>query len=168
MYPYWEKWSMMFIWAFCKWAHALIYLDSLDACTDDLSVVVLGAEWTCILALPQKVEGTAITRPLWTVTVEEYKLDHKDEIILNYSSNLICLKETKGWVWSRWQIPRQCYEVFGRHCRVTSQSDGGWSAFFTCQRRLRGPGNNHQNGKHKCMIMHDKGSIYHLLVPTCF
>lgn len=49
---------------FCKWAHAIFYLDSLDACADNLSVVVLGAEWTCILALPQKMEGTAITRPL--------------------------------------------------------------------------------------------------------
>lgn len=80
---------------FCKWAHALIYLDSLDARADNRSVVVLGAAWTCILTLPQKMEGTAITSPLWTVTVEEYKLDHEDGFIPNYSWYLICPKGPK-------------------------------------------------------------------------
>lgn len=47
------------------------YLYSLDASADDLSVVIFGAEWTCMLALPQKVESATIARPLWTVTVEE-------------------------------------------------------------------------------------------------
>lgn len=40
------------------------YLYSLDASADNLFVVVSGAEWTCILALPQKVESTTVTRPL--------------------------------------------------------------------------------------------------------
>lgn len=40
------------------------YLYSLDASADNLSVVVFGAEWTCMLALPQKVESATITRAL--------------------------------------------------------------------------------------------------------
>lgn len=40
------------------------YLYSLNASADNLSVVVFGAEWTCMLAFPQKVESTAIARPL--------------------------------------------------------------------------------------------------------
>ena len=40
------------------------YLYSLDTSTDNLPVVVFGTEWTCMLALPQKVESTSITRPL--------------------------------------------------------------------------------------------------------
>lgn len=50
------------------------YLDSLDASTDNLSVVVFGAEWTRMLALPQEVEGATITCPLWTITVDEDNL----------------------------------------------------------------------------------------------
>lgn len=40
-----------------------LYLYSLDTRTDNLSVVVLGTEWTCMLALPQKVESATVTRP---------------------------------------------------------------------------------------------------------
>ena len=40
-----------------------LYLYSLDTSTDDFSVVAFGAEWTCMLALPQEVEHTTITRP---------------------------------------------------------------------------------------------------------
>ncbi len=40
------------------------YLYSLDASADNLSVVVFGADWTCMLALPKKVESTPIARPL--------------------------------------------------------------------------------------------------------
>lgn len=56
---------------YCQYIH---YLYSLDASADNLSVVVLSAEWTGMLTLPQKVESTTITRPLWTVTVEENKV----------------------------------------------------------------------------------------------
>lgn len=40
------------------------YLYSLDACTDNLFVVVFGAERTRILALPQKVESATVARSL--------------------------------------------------------------------------------------------------------
>lgn len=50
------------------------YLYSLDASTDDFSVVVFSAEWTRMLALPQKMESATIACPLWTVTVEEKKV----------------------------------------------------------------------------------------------
>lgn len=40
------------------------YLYSLYASADNLFVVVFGAEWTRIPGLPQKVESTAIARPL--------------------------------------------------------------------------------------------------------
>lgn len=40
------------------------YLYSLDASTDDFSVVVFGAEWTRMLALPQEVERATIACPL--------------------------------------------------------------------------------------------------------
>lgn len=49
------------------------YLYSLNASADNLSVVVFGAEWTRILALPQKVESTAVARPLRTITAGQNK-----------------------------------------------------------------------------------------------
>lgn len=53
---------------------AQYYLYSLDACTDNLSVVVSGAEWTRMLALPQEMKTTTIARPLRTVTVKKIKV----------------------------------------------------------------------------------------------
>lgn len=80
-------------------------------------------------------------------------------------------KGTKSPVRSRWQIPRQRYEVFGNYCGVTSQSDSGWSALFTSQRRLRGPGDIHQYEEHELPLCHVLTSkwvwVYFLLIPWC-
>lgn len=116
---HWEKWCIMgrpgCMSNFCKWAHAVFYLDSLDACADNLSVVVLGAEWTCILALPQKMEGTAITRPLWTVTVEVHRSHYEWllSVINNWfsfilprtdqKSSAVPLTDTSAVLWGLWQ-----------------------------------------------------------------
>lgn len=54
----------------CLW----YYLYSLDTCTDNLSVVISGAEWTRMLALPQEMETATIARPLRTVTVKKNKV----------------------------------------------------------------------------------------------
>lgn len=49
------------------------YLDSLYARADNLLVVVFGAERTCVLALPQEVEGAAVARSLRAVAAKRKK-----------------------------------------------------------------------------------------------
>lgn len=147
------------------------YLYSLDASADNFSVVVFGAEWTCMLALPQKVESTTITRPLWTVTVEENKVrgmitslmwwkwtprshsvcpqfrftEPNVAVVTQYVCQTKCRLDNfckvKSWAWSQWKIPWQRDEVFSGHCGIASQSDGGWPALFTSLSRLTGSGN---------------------------
>lgn len=114
---HWEKWCIVDRPSCVSniWPHSVFHLDSLDACADNLSVVVLGAKWTCMLALPQKMEGAAITRPLWTLTVEEHRSHYKCVLSAIYNwfifrlprteqkSSAVPLTVTSAALWGLWQ-----------------------------------------------------------------
>lgn len=94
---HWEKWCIMDRPSCMSnlWPHSVFHLDSLNACADNLSVVVLGAKWTCILALPQKMEGAAIARPFRTLTVEEHRSHYKCVLSVIYNWFLFMLPRTE-------------------------------------------------------------------------
>lgn len=127
------------------------YLYSLDACADNLSVVVFGAKGTRVLAPPQEVERTTVTRPLWTVTVEQ-NTDMGDYINLGGENNFQFQNVTAWnvsnytykytfWEGKSWKKPWQRDLVFLSPRGVTSQSDGARPALFTSLSRLTGPRN---------------------------
>lgn len=116
------------------------YLYSLDARTDNLFVVVFGAEWTRILALPQKVESATVARSLRAIPIKERgrrcENSHKSEL---RSSSIALTLRSKAEAGPREKIPRQRDDIFSSHCGVASQSDGCCPALFTSQGRLTGP-----------------------------
>lgn len=140
---WWSVWGGRMMFA----SVSTLHLYSLDASADNLSVVALGAEWTRMLAVPQKMKTTTITRPLWTVTVKRKR--SKTRIYELYAAekqhgcqikHLDEASEVKSWAWSWCTIPGQRDVVFSGHCGTASQSDGGWPALFTSLSRLTGPG----------------------------
>lgn len=143
------------------------YLYSLDASTDDFSVVVFSAEWTRMLALPQKVESATIACPLWTVTVEEKKVRQtvrgfkndlrgvtlsaalnvttisakKNGCCLSTKQSLVDSRQVEGRAWFLFTAPWQHDAIFSGHCGIASHPDCSWPALLTRLSCVTGPGN---------------------------
>lgn len=103
------------------------YLYSLDARTDNLFVVVFGAEWTRILALPQKVESATVTRSLWAVPIKERwrrcEMSHKSE--LHSSSNKVSARPRLTYI-CRYVVTRWVKYCFDYSFKIKSRGRPPW------------------------------------------
>lgn len=86
------------------------YLYSLDTSADDLFVVVFGAEWTRMLALPQEVETTTVARPLRTVAAAKETVKNPPELLIPAAMP---------------DVPWHGDVVISRHRGIAPQPDGG-------------------------------------------